>query len=247
MTFRRCFFPLVLAGCAQQQASEPAAEPVSVGVAPLSASAPAAEPKPAPAPQPPPPPAPPPEFTFPADLTGKALARVVAPDMARPLPTERFGTAPQPWVVPARVLAPVALAPADYDLPPLLLPRPTTPSPAAPPEAVPVDLGEGVLPAKVRLPVTAVVTARARDVNLPPPAPSLGRPLATRVSVDDPTGELGNAEIVAGAAAVPLAASGFLRVTIPDPFELAGQVKPDVPPAAEPSAAPVPVNPLRIK
>jgi hypothetical protein len=92
-----------------------------------------------------------------------------------------------------------------------------------------------------------VVTERARDVNFPPPAPTLGSPVADRVSLDDPTTEFGNAEVVAGQVKVPLAPSGFFKAVIPDPFELGEQVKPKVPPTAEPSTAPVPVNPQRVR
>ena len=114
---------------------------------------------------------------------------------------------------------------------------------------MPANLGAAAdgPPAKPVLPVAAVVTERARDVNLPPPAPTLGRPVTDRVSLDDPTSEFGNAEVVAGQVKVPLAASGFLKAVIPDPFELAEQVKPKVPAAAEPSPAPVTVNPQRVK
>jgi hypothetical protein len=40
----------------------------------------------------------------------------------------------------------------------------------------------------------------------------------------------GNATVVANAVPVTLAPSGFLKVTVPDPFELGAQVKPGVPP-----------------
>ena len=41
--------------------------------------------------------------------------------------------------------------------------------------------------------------------------------------------------------------SPFLRVAVPDPFELGGQVAPRVPPSAEPGLVPVTVNPQRPK
>ena len=37
----------------------------------------------------------------------------------------------------------------------------------------------------------------------------------------------------------------FWRVVLPDPFELAAQVKPVVPPGADPGLTPVTVNPMR--
>ena len=76
-------------------------------------------------------------------------------------------------------------------------------------------------------------------------AKSLARQVPDRASLEDPTTEPGNAAIVLRPVSVPLMQSGFLRITLPDPFELADQVKPKVAPAAEPSAMPVIVNPAR--
>jgi len=114
---------------------------------------------------------------------------------------------------------------------------------------VPGDLGRGAsaVPAKPALPIAKVVTERARDVNLPPALPTLGRSVIERMSLDDPTSELGNAAIVAPVVRVPLAPAGFLKVGIPDPFELGEQVKPKIAPDAEPGLTPVPVNPRRVK
>jgi hypothetical protein len=236
--------PVLLVGCAQQQAADAPPTQPEVAVAPQpAANAPAATPAPKPEP-----PAPPPSFAFTPDLTGKALARVVAP--AAPPPVERLGAGPKPRAVPAKVLEPDTATRAKYLPPPLLMKKPAGAVKfAAPPEAVPRDLGAGAdgVPARPVLPVAAVVTERAPDVNLPPPLPTLGRPASDRVSLDDPTGDAGNAVVVAGAAKVPLAAAGFLRVAVPDPFELGAQVRPKVPPAAEPDATPVPVNPHRVK
>ena len=84
-------------------------------------------------------------------------------------------------------------------------------------------------------------------MNLPPALPKLGRPLNERVSLDDPTAELGNAAIANPVVKVPLTPAAFLKVGIPDPFELGDQVKPKVAPADEPGLTPVPVNPRRVK
>ena len=77
--------------------------------------------------------------------------------------------------------------------------------------------------------------------------PTLGRPFTERVSLDDPTSELANAGIVAPSVKVPVAPASFLKVSLPDPFELGTQVKPKVPPTAEPGLAPVVVDPARVK
>ena len=64
---------------------------------------------------------------------------------------------------------------------------------------------------------------------------------------DDPTSDPGNNVIVSRTPMPALGISAFLKLVLPDPFEFAEQVKPKVAPAAEPSLAPVPVNPQRVK
>ena len=191
----------------------------------------------------------PPMFEFPSDLTGQALEKAVAPETPALTPIERFGTAPMPRTPPAKMLNPEVTFKANY-IPPPILPTKSVNVPIAPPrEPVPFDLGRGsdAAPSKPTLPIAVVIVERARDVNLPPAMPTLGRPLSERVSLDDPTSDFANAAIVAPAVKVPLASADFMKVTIPDPFELGEQVKPKVPPAVEPRAEPVPVNPQRVK
>jgi hypothetical protein len=138
---------------------------------------------------------------------------------------------------------------ASYVPPPILTVKSTSVTVSPPQEKVPFDLGIGadMVPAKPTLPIAAVITERARDVNLPPSIPILGRPLNERASLDDPTSEFANAAIVSPGVNVPLKSSEFVKVTLPDPFELGEQVKPKVPPAAEPGLSPVSVNPQRVK
>jgi hypothetical protein len=97
------------------------------------------------------------------------------------------------------------------------------------------------------MPAAPVETPRARDLALPPELPPLARQLPDRASLDDPTSDAGNAAIVARSVAVQLALAPFVRVSLPDPFELAEQVRPSVPPPAEPGLQPVPVDPRRPK
>jgi hypothetical protein len=120
---------------------------------------------------------------------------------------------------------------------------------SAPPERVPVDLGFGAdaIPAKPMFPIAAGITERARDVKLPPAMPTLGRPFNERVSLDDPTSEFANAAIVAPSVKPTLTPAPFVRVSLPDPFELGDQVKPKVAPAADPGLTPVVVDPQRVK
>jgi hypothetical protein len=243
---------LALASCSPEQAADPAPPQVAQLAKPQAAVALVPDaPKPAQpvAAQPAQPEQPPPVFSFPTDLGGKALPRVVVPNISAALPADRAGVAPVPRAIPAKVLDPDPNGRAAHALPPVPTPKAGAPKPTNPAEKVPVDLGAGAdgVPAKPVLPVAAVVTERARDVNIPPPAPALGRPASDRVPFDDPTSELGNGAVVAGPAKVPPVVTGFFKASVPDPFELGAQVKPAVPAAAEPSPLPVVVNPARVK
>ncbi|MBA4065536.1 MAG: hypothetical protein C0501_17835 [Isosphaera sp.] len=243
--------PLGLVGCSPPAADGPApAAPNVVLAAPAPTPDPPAVPVAArPDPAPPPKPADPPPFEYPADLGGRAVARVVAPGLPPLPPAERFGAAPRLRTPPARLLDPDPVSKVRYVPPPLTVPTAVAVRPAAPRERVPADLGAGAadVPARPTFPVAAGVTERARDVNLPPPLPTLGRPPADRVPFDDPTAEAAHAAVTGPAVRVPPPRAGFLRVAVPDPFELGGQVRPRVPPAAEPGLVPVVVDPRRVK
>ncbi|MBX9717515.1 MAG: hypothetical protein K2X36_01565, partial [Microbacteriaceae bacterium] len=160
-----------------------------------------------------------------------------------------LGQAPLPRTVPARVLDPDAPPAAVYRPSPALLARPAGLKPTAPAEKVPVDLGGGsdAVPAKPALPEAAGFAQKGPDVNEPPKLPPLGRPLPDRASTEDPTADLGNAAIAGTSKSPALAPSPFVKLGLPDPFEFAAQIRPRVPPAAEPAALPVPVEPERKK
>jgi hypothetical protein len=195
-------------------------------------------------------PAAPPAFAFPVDAGGSALAKVVTPATPAPLPVERFGEAPAERTPPAAVLFPEPSPPAGYALPPPVLPeKPAGLKPADPPERVPVALGAGagVLSTRPALPDAPGITARAPDVSRPPALPPLARRVPDRASLDDPTAEPGHTVIVNRPVEFPWGPAAFLKVTVPDPFELAAQVKPGHDPAAEPGLQPVPVKPRRPK
>lgn len=246
---------LFLAGCSSQSSSPPAAPEVAAAVSqqettPRASEAPVANP--AAPPKKAEPPAPPPEFPFPADAAGKLLPKVVVPPAPPPPTEERPGIAPLMRTPPSRVIDPVPVAKTIYAPPPLLPAKSAGLKPrlTAPPERVPPDLGFGAVaavPAKPALPMSPGITQKARDVSIPPDLAPLGRQVLDRASLDDPTAEPANAAIVGWSPTPTLAVSGFLRVMLPDPFELGEQVKPKVPPAAEPGLAPVVVNPQRLK
>lgn len=244
MTRRTLLVALTAAGCSQSPAPPaPPAETVAVVAAaqpdPLSPIAA----------QPPKPPEPPPTvFEYPADLGGKAVVKAVTPSLAPPA-AEKTSPAPKPRTPPARVVDPDPVAVAKYVPPPVLPPKPPESRPTPPPERVPHDLGylADAVPERPTFPVKPGITQRAADVKVPPALPILGRPATDRVSLDDPTAEPGNQAIVAPLVRVGLLPAAFLKVALPDPFELGEQVKPRVAPADEPGRTPVAVDPPRGK
>lgn len=195
------------------------------------------------------PPPPPPSFPFPKDEAGKLLPGVVRPAMPAMPAAERLGTAPKPRPASKALSEPDTLPKLVYSSPALNVPRPAAAAPTAPPERVPFDLGYGAaaVPAKPALPEAPGIAVKARDVNLPPDLAPLGRLVPDRASLDDPTAEPGNAVVATKSPFPALGIAAFIRVAIPDPFELGDQVKGKLPPATEPSPAPVPVNPQRVK
>ncbi|MCE9568216.1 MAG: hypothetical protein K8U57_39955 [Planctomycetes bacterium] len=246
-----------LAGCSQNAEPAPTTPPVAITApvptpadrppvaVPPSVTTQPVEPI---ATQPPKPPEPPTVFDYPTDLGGKAVVKAVTPAIGKLLP-EKLGATPKPRVPPARLLDPDAIPKAEYVPPPILPTKPVEAKPTPPAERVPLDIGQlaDAIPAKPTFPVAPGIADRARDVKLPPTMAILGRPFNERVSLEDPTAEFGNTGIVAPLVRVPVAQTGFLRVSLPDPFELGEQVKPRVPPASDPGLAPVVVNPQRVK
>jgi hypothetical protein len=235
---------MAVSGCGEKAAPQPAVAMKALPVPPA-----AAVDQPAAKIETPAKPKAPPDFPFPKDEGGKAVAKVVAPQAPPPLPVERFDLAPKPRTPAAGVIDPDPMLRPARALPPLL-PAPTTGTmPTAPVERVPSDLGFGAaaVPARPRLPNPPGITERAPDVNVPPKLAPLGRRVPDRASFGDPTAAAANAAIVRNSPTPSLIQSGFLRVGIPDPFELGEQVKPRIEPAAEPQVLPVPVNPHRPK
>ena len=231
--------PPVVAAAVQQPEPIPAPPPPATTATPTPPAPVATQPAPPP----------PPEFSFPSDTAGKGLPAVVVPQAPAPLPVERFGGAAVKRTPPARVVNPDPLPKLTHVPPPLPLAKPAGVKPVAPAEQVPYSLGLSTATLRPRpaLPEAPGVTAKARDVAVPPDMAPFARPLPDRASLDDPTAELANTAIVASSPAVALAPAEFLKVVIPDPFELADQVRPKVAPAAEPGLTPVPVNPRRPK
>jgi hypothetical protein len=250
---------LGLVGCGQseQRPAVAVAPTIAIETPPDAAKNPNTDSQPAPTPeskdvpttQPPKPPEPPLVFEYPTDLTGKAVVMAVTPETPSLTPVERFGSAPKPRTPSAKILNPETMVKANYTPPPIMPSKSDGVSISHPREEVPFNLGRGadMIPTKPTFPISAAITERARDVNLPPAMPTLGRPMNERVSLEDPTSDAANAAIVSPVVKVPLESAEFVKVTLPDPFELGEQIKPKVPTAAEPGMKPVAVNPQRVK
>lgn len=191
-----------------------------------------------------------PVFEYPSDLGGKTVVHAVSPEPPALSPAERFGVSPRSRSVPAKILNP-ELTPKTHYVPPHIESVSFSSQTVVPPrEPIPTDFGrstDSFLPARPTLPIAAAMSERARDATAPPAMPTLGRRANERVSLEDPTSDVANAAIVAPPVNVPLTSAAFLKVTLPDPFELGEQIKPVVPPAAEPAAVPVIVDPRRVK
>jgi len=185
----------------------------------------------------------------PEDLGDLAVERAAAPDTPALPPIEQFVAAPRPRTLSAWLVDPESTQRLKLVPSPFFATRPIVARPAPPAEGVPSDLGAGAqgVPAKPKLPVAAAATKRSRDVNVPPPLPHLGRSVSDRVGFDDPTADFGTAVITNPPLKTPFAPAPFLKVTVPDPFALGEQIRPSIPPGAEPGLTPVPVNPRRPK
>ena len=243
-----------LASCGSPPTAEPAIE-VAVAVPKVEPKADAPQPAPkaetpvvAVQPKKEEPPAPT-SFPFPKDQAGKLLPNVVRPPMPALPAAEKFGAAPKPRIVPKRLIEPDALPKLVHSSPTLPSSKPTSAAPTAPPERVPLDLGFGAaaVPARPAFPNAPGIAIKAREVNQLPDLVPLARQVPDRAALDDPTLEQGNAVIATKSPLPVLGIAVFLKVVLPDPFELADHVKPKVPPTAEPSPAPVAVNPQRMK
>jgi hypothetical protein len=90
-------------------------------------------------------------------------------------------------------------------------------------------------------------TNRSRDVNVPPPLPAMVRQVVDRAGFEDPTTDFANALVTGPRVRLPFSPAPFLRVGVPNPFELAEQIKPVIPRTAEPGLTPVIVHPRRVK
>ena len=81
------------------------------------------------------------------------------------------------------------------------------------------------------------------DVNQPVPLPVLARPAPDRAPLDDPTADASWTAAVAAAPPVRTAPVPFLRLNLPDPFELRDAIRLRHPPAEDPLPPPSAARP----
>ena len=180
---------------------------------------------------------PPPGFPFPDDPAGRALPGVVAPPPRAAFPAERTG--PKPRTPPAKVEFPDPPLKSSVVLPPVPPGPAKTTKPTTGLARVPAGFGAWAgSPPRATLPDTPGMTARGPDPAKPPAPPATAKPAPERPSADDPAAAAADAATTGRPATVVLAMAGFVRVVIPDPFELAEHVKGVPPPAVEPVAVP---------
>ena len=160
-------------------------------------------------------------FIFPDDSGGVLLAKVLSPTAAETIRSER--TEPRRRSSPSASMKPPALPlPRSHAVlprlpvegkrtplrPRLLLEETLDGLPESP--ALPQALS---LPAGVRLRVPSI------DVNQPIPLPISSRPVAERVSLEDPTREASTAAALKAPIPSRTAKAPFLKLTLPDPYD----------------------------
>ena len=229
-----------LIGCSDTPTPPPIAEATAAKVEPAlptpatNAVAVALQPQPAPVE---------PVAKLPDDLGGKAVQKSLMPTLKMPgdLPgpkaprprTGEFdrGELPEPKF--------------NIQMPGNPIPKGKPAKPSAPPERVPTDLGQAAAEN-----LSAVKFAEKPLVRAESPAnagaadvPMLSRQVVERAPVDDPTAELSAAKVIQTIFPFPVGTLPFLKMTIPDPFEFAEQLKGKLPRETEFGTAPMAVPP----
>lgn len=205
------------------------ATPAKVPVVPV-----AQEPKPVPVE---------PVVKLPDDLGGKAVQKTLMPSIA--LPDDVTGPkVPRPRST-AIDRGELPTAPLAITLPALPNPKVKPAKPSLPPERIPADLGRAAaenlsavkFPEKALVRATGPTNAGAADV------PQLARQLPERASIEDPTAEISALKLIETIFPYPVGPLPFLKLSIPDPFEFAEQLKGKLPRESEFGTVPSVVPP----
>jgi hypothetical protein len=175
-------------------------------------------------------------FPFPADRGGRLLAENLRPsDQIPPLTDEKR-------IGPKRQSGPTKLENPDVPLPVVAVSPPASilfqqvkGKPVRPhllQEEAPLSRARIDIPVfgMVKLPAGPKYAWPSPDVNQPTPLPTLARPVVDRASLDDPSGNVSQAEALASRVPDRTTPAPFLRLSLPDPFEHRNTVRLRTPP-----------------
>ena len=162
-------------------------------------------------------------FPFPDDRGGRLLKQVLSPS-EQPAPARRAGSAgPRPLSDPNRPPPELPLPLLQPEMPPL----PAGPTARPPrlwllPEDPPFARSafDPVIPQELYLPAGRGVRLPSPNVEQMLPLPILAQPALSRSALDDPTAELSAAAALAAPLPPRTHPAPFLRLSLPDPFEL---------------------------
>jgi hypothetical protein len=175
------------------------------------------------------------QFPFPADRGGRLLAENLRPsDQIPPLTDEKR-------IGPKRQPGPAKLENPDVPLPTVAASPPTIPLEQVKGKPVRPHLLQEEAPlSRARIDVSGPVTVKlptgpkyawpSPDFNQPIPLPTLARPVVDRASLDDPSGDVSQAEALASRVPDRTTPAPFLRLSLPDPFEHRNSVRLRTPP-----------------
>jgi len=110
--------------------------------------------------------------------------------------------------------------------------------PSALPERVPTSLANSLpdLPPRDELPTGPLVRQEGRDITMPAELPILSaRPVGDRAPLTDPTLEFTARSVISPTLPLRTTPAGFIRISVPDPFEHADAAKPRTPVVDDPN------------
>jgi hypothetical protein len=189
-----------------------------------------------------------PPLPYPTDLGGQAVSNALAPVPSTPAPLFMPQVSPKPRLSSIE-RGELPLPKVAAKIIPLPAGKASSSKPSPPLERINPDLGQGVTidPRQYTLASSPV---QFRSVPQTPKLgaddlPVLSRRVDDRASLEDPTSELSTARIVNTPVPRPMIQVGFLKLTIPDPFELLEQLRGSLGTTQEFAEKPVIVAPAK--
>lgn len=177
-------------------------------------------------------------FAFPDDAGGKLLRGLLTPKAPVVAP-DRVKVEPKPRVMPAYLEGGYIAVPDAANNPATLnLPAGRAITPMSLPEKIAPDFAPAVpqLPDIAKPEVGALHKQEPRDPAKPADLPLLSRtPVPDRASLADPTTEFTAQSVVSVMLPLRTALAPFVKLTIPEPYEFAGQAVPKVLPPEDPN------------